>query len=130
MNGFFESDLSPESNNYQRIEINLLADFLQDLNAEFEKNHWTVEEGFYYVLAVGLAALQNSCQSRLILPEESVVIDQLQSERIRMHGRYSVMKHQVAKLQQDVNSLEVQLKATQSLWNALRKQSLVDERSE
>jgi hypothetical protein len=30
------------------------------------------------------------------------------------------MKHRVAKLQQDVNNLEVQLKAAQSLWNALR----------
>jgi hypothetical protein len=84
MNGFFESDSSPESNNYQRIEINLLTDFLQDLNAEFEKNHWTVEEGFYYVLAVGLAALQNSCQPRLISPEESLIVDQLQAERIRI----------------------------------------------
>jgi hypothetical protein len=130
MKGFFESEPSPESNDYQRIEINLLKDLFQDLITEFEKNHWAVEEGFYYVLAVGLAALQNSCQPRLISSEESMVIDQLQSERIRMHGRYSVMKHQVAKLQQDAKSLEIQLKATQSLWDAFRKQSLVDERSE
>ena len=130
MNGFFASDQSSESNNFQRIQINLLTDFYQDLKVEFEINHWTDEQGFYYVLAAGLAALQNTSQLHLISPNENMVIDQLQSERIRMHGRYSAMKHQLAIFQQEVNSLKVQLKATRSLWDALRKQSLVDERSE
>jgi hypothetical protein len=130
MSGSIASDQSPESNNFQRIEMNLLTNFIQELKVEFDQNHWSDEEGFVYILAAGLAALQNARQPRLISSDENMVIDQLQSERILIHGRYAIMKYQVAKLQQDVTSLEVQLKATKSLWNALRKQNLVDERSE
>ena len=130
MNGFFASDQFSESNGFQRIQINLLTDFFQELKVEFNLNHWTDEDGFYYFLAAGLAALRNARQPRLISPDENMVITQLQTERIRLHGRYAVMKHRVAKLQQEVNSLKMQLKATQSLWDALSKQNLVDERSE
>jgi hypothetical protein len=130
MSGSFETDNPSESNHLQHIEINLLSDFVEELKVEFNQNRWGFEEGFYYVLAAGLAALKNARQPQSISQDESMVIDQLQAERIRMYGRYAAMKHQVAKLLQEVKSLEVQLKATQSLWNALRKQSLIDERKD
>jgi hypothetical protein len=130
MSVFFESEPSSESGDFQTIKIDLLTDFLQDLEAEFSEYNWSDEDGILHVLGAGLAALQNARQPRLISPEESLIIDQLQAERIRMYGRYAAMKHQVAQLQRDIKLLEVQLKANQSLWNALRKRSLVVERSE
>jgi hypothetical protein len=130
MSGFFETDTSTEANNIQHIEIDLQNDFMQELKAEFDQNRWGFEEGFINVLAAGLAALKNVQQPRLISQEESMVINQLQAERIGMYGRYAAMKHQVAKMLQEINGLEVQLKATKSLWDALRKQSLIDDRSD
>jgi hypothetical protein len=130
MSGFFESDLPSETNNFQRVEIDLLIEFMQELKVEFNQNNWSVEEGIYYILAAGLTALQNARQPREISTNESGIIEQLQSEKIRMYGRYSVMKHQVAHLSQEVKSLEVQLAATKSLWEAFRRQSLADERGE
>jgi len=130
MSDFFQSDLPTECNRFQRIEINLMISFYQELKAEFDLNRWTDREGFYYVLAAGLAALQNARQPRLLSQDESIIINQLQSERIRMHGRYAAMKHQVSELLQDVKSLEAQLKATQAQLSALRKQNQASGRSE
>jgi len=114
MSDFFQSDLPIEPIVFKRIEINLMTNFYQELKKEFDLNRWTDKEGFYYVLAAGLAALQNARQPRLRSQEESMIINQLQSERIQIYGRYAAMKHQVSELSQEVTYLEAKLKATQS----------------
>ena len=130
MNGFFEDKSSTEGENFEKVDLKLLHDFLKELKQEFSQNRWSFEEGFHYILAAGLAALKNARQPNLISPSESMIISDLQSERIRMHGRYSAMKHQVGQLSQQVKSLEVQLKATKNLCEIYRKLSLVENRSE
>ena len=121
MSDFFQSDLPTESSGFQRIEINLLHIFYQELKTEFDLNRWTDKEGFYHILAAGLAALQNARQPRLRSQDESMIINQLQSERIQMYGRYATMKHQVSELSQEVSHLEAKLKATQSQLFTLLK---------
>ncbi|HNT25905.1 MAG TPA: hypothetical protein PKM21_16165 [Anaerolineales bacterium] len=122
MSDFFQSDQPSESNRSQHIEIDLMGDFYQELKAEFVLNRWTDKEGLYYLLAAGLATLQNVRQPREPSPGESNIINHLQSERARMHGRYAAMKHQVYELSQEVAHLEAKLKATQAQLNMLRKQ--------
>ena len=95
--------------------------FFQDLKIEFDLNRWTDKEGFYYVLAAGLAALQNVRQHRILSQDESAIINQLQSERVQLLGRYAAMKHQVSELSQEVTHLEAKLKATQTQLFALLK---------
>ena len=130
MSGFFESEPSPEGGDFEKVEINLLADFLHELKKEFVQNRWSYEEGFHYILAAGLASLQNGSHPHLNPAEESLLIHDLQAERIRMHGRYSAMKHQVSRLSQEVKSLGVQLMAAKNLCELYRKLSYVEKRGD
>jgi hypothetical protein len=125
MSDFFTSDLSIEDNDMERVEIFLMSGFFQDLKIEFDLNRWTDKEGFYYVLAAGLAALQNVRQHRILSQDESAIINQLQSERVQLLGRYAAMKHQVSELSQEVTHLEAKLKATQTQLFALLKHTPV-----
>ena len=130
MSGFFESEPSPEGGDFEKVEINLLADFLLELKKEFAHNRWSYEEGFHYILAAGLASLQNGSHPHSNPAEESMLIRDLQPERIRMHGRYSAMKHQVSRLSQEVNSLGVQLMAAKNLCELYRKLSYAEKRGD
>lgn len=44
MSSIFVPDQVSESNNFQRVEIKLLIDFMQELKLVFYQNHWSVKE--------------------------------------------------------------------------------------
>lgn len=106
---------------FQYIEMNLLIGFYKDLKAEFDLYDWDEKEGFYNLLAAGLPALQNARQRKALSQDENFVIGQLQTERIRVHGRYAAIRHQVAELSREVSYAEAKLEATQAQLGILRK---------
>ncbi len=119
----FEKDFF-EGAQVEHIEFDLLNDQWEALKAEFAENEWPVEEGLRYILAAGLRAIQNEStldDNRGNKLDPLIEIDKLQSERIRLDGRYAVMRYRVYQFMQATQVLQWKLNAATTEMEGLKK---------
>lgn len=109
----------------ERVELKLLNDFWQELQAEFSTNDWETGEGLRFTLATGLAGLRAERQRQQLQdkPETDVraEIERIQAERMQLEGRYAVMKYRTYQFLQDARTLAMKLKACRSQLDASRQ---------
>lgn len=118
-----ENELFPNSG-IKQVEIQVLTDFWQEIKSEFEKNDWEEEEGVRFILAAGLASIQNERLREQIKKETSdsyLEFQRLQDERMHAYGRYAVMKYRCYQFMQASKTLEMQLNVCRVQVEGLRK---------
>ena len=122
--GTFESEFF-SGTRVEQLELKMLNDQWQELQAEFATNDWEIDEGLRFTLAAGLAALRAERRRHQLedKPEADVraEIGRIQAERMQLGGRYSVMKYRTYQFLQDARTLAMKLKACQSELDGLRQ---------
>lgn len=108
----------------EHIEFDLLNDQWEALKAEFSENEWPVEEGLRYILAAGLRVIQNENtldDNKIDKLDPLIEIKKLQSERMRLDGRYAVMKYRTYQFMQAVQVLQWKLNAAKTEMEGLKQ---------
>jgi len=122
--GTFEGDFFPDTK-IEHLELDILNDAWQDLQAEIAANSWPVDEGLRFILATGLAALRAERQREQIKnkPEADLEaeLDRLQRERMQIDGRYAVMKFRTYQFMQDARTLAIKLNVCQIQLEGLQQ---------
>jgi len=121
--GTFEADFFPDTK-VEHLELNILNDMWQDLQAEIATNSWTVDEGLRFILAAGLAVLRAERQREQVknkpLVDLEAELDRLQRQRMQIDGRYAVMKFRTYQFMQDAKTLAIKLNICQTQLENLR----------
>jgi len=121
--GTFEADFFPDTK-VEHLELNILNDMWQDLQAEIATNSWTVDEGLRFILAAGLAELHAERQREQVknkpLVDLEAELDRLQRQRMQIDGRYAVMKFRTYQFMQDAKTLAIKLNICQTQLDNLR----------
>ena len=121
--GTFEADFFPDTK-VEHLELDILNDMWQDLQAEIAENSWTVDEGLRFILAAGLAVLRAERQREQIknkpLADVEAELDRLQRQRMQIDGRYAVMKFRTYQFMQDAKTLAIKLNICQTQLENLR----------
>ena len=125
MNDVHENEFNESAFSNHKIihlEVDILNDLWDALQAEFTENKWGPQDGLRYVLAAGLVYLQagflNSDESQ----EQNIRfkwIDILR-KRIAMDGHYAVLKYRAHQLEADVKTKAEKLDAYQKELELLR----------
>ena len=122
--GTFEGDFFPDTK-VEHLELDILNDMWQDLQAEIATNSWTVDEGLRFILAAGLAELHAERQREQVknkpLVDLEAELDRLQRQRMQIDGRYSVMKFRTYQFLQDAKTLAIKLNICQTQLENLRQ---------
>jgi len=122
--GTFEADFFPDTK-VEHLELDILNDMWQDLQAEIAENSWTVDEGLRFILAAGLAALgaERQREQAKHMPEADLMkeLERIQRQRMQIDGRYSVMKFRTYQFLQDAKTLSIKLNVCQTDVENLRK---------
>ena len=122
--GTFEADFFPDTK-VEHLELDILNDMWQDLQAEIAENSWTVDEGLRFILAAGLAVLRAERQREQIknkpLADVEAELDRLQRQRMQIDGRYAVMKFRTYQFMQDAKTLAIKLNICQTQLVNLRQ---------
>ena len=122
--GTFEGDFFPDPK-VEHLELDILNDMWQDLQAEIATNSWTVDEGLRFILAAGLAELHAERQREQVknkpLADVEAEHDRLQRQRMQIDGRYSVMKFRTYQFLQDAKTLAIKLNICQTQLENLRQ---------
>jgi hypothetical protein len=121
--GTFEADFFPDTK-VEHLELDILNDMWQDLQAEIAENSWTVDEGLRFILAAGLAVLRAERQREQVknkpLVDLEAELDRLQRQRMQIDGRYAVMKFRTYQFMQDAKTLAIKLNICQTQLENLR----------
>jgi len=121
--GTFEADFFPDTK-VEHLELDILNDMWQDLQAEIAENSWTVDEGLRFILAAGLAVLRAERQREQVknkpLIDLEAELDRLQRQRMQIDGRYAVMKFRTYQFMQDAKTLAIKLNICQTQLENLR----------
>jgi chromosome segregation ATPase len=122
--GTFEEDFFPDTK-IEHLELDILNDAWQDLQAEIAANSWPIDEGLRFILATGLAALRAERQREQVKnkPEADLEaeLDRLQRERMQIDGRYAVMKFRTYQFMQDARTLAIKLNVCQIQLEGLQQ---------
>jgi hypothetical protein len=122
--GTFEEDFFPDTK-VEHLELNILNDMWQELQAEIAENSWTVDEGLRFILAAGLAELRAERQREQVknkpLVDLEAELDRLQRQRMQIDERYSVMKFRTYQFLQDAKTLAIKLNICQTQLENLRQ---------
>jgi len=122
--GTFEEDFFPDTK-VEHVELDILNDVWQDLQAEITLNSWTVDEGLRFILATGLAGLRAERQREQVknkpLADLEAELDRLQRQRMQIDGRYAVMKFRTYQFMQDAKTLAIKLNICQTQLVNLRQ---------
>ena len=121
--GTFEADFFPDTK-VEHLELDILNDMWQDLQAEIAENSWTVDEGLRFILAAGLAVLRAERQREQVknkpLVDLEAELDRLQRQRMQIDGRYAVMKFRTYQFMQDAKTLAIKFNICQTQLENLR----------
>ena len=121
--GTFEADFFPDTK-VEHLELDILNDMWQDLQAEIAENSWTVDEGLRFILAAGLAVLRAERQREQVknkpLIDLEAELDRLQRQRMQIDGRYAVMKFRTYQFMQDAKTLAIKFNICQTQLENLR----------
>ncbi len=123
MTDTFENELFPDIV-VEHIELDILSDFWQALNAEFNKNEWSFDEGLRYILALGLRVLKDESIGNNTVAEGIGMADQithLQNERMFLESRYAVMKYRSYQFMQSAKVMEMKFNALKMQVDRLKK---------
>jgi len=96
----------------EHIEFDILSDQWQALQAEIAENEWSIDEGLRYILAAGLAVIQNQQTWEDIESKKADLgseLKRMQAERMQLDGRYAVMKFRAYQFMQTEKILEMKL---------------------
>jgi len=122
--GTFEGDFFPDTK-VEHLELDILNDMWQDLQAEIAENSWTVDEGLRFILAAGLAELRAERQREQAqhMPEADLMneLDRIQRQRMQIDGRYAVMKFRTYQFMQDAKTLAIKHNICQTQLENLRQ---------
>jgi hypothetical protein len=122
--GTFEEDFFSDTQ-VIHLELDILSDMWQALNAEILQNNWEVNEGLRFILAAGLAALRAERQREQVKnkPEADLIaeLDRIQRQRMQIDGRYAVMKFRTYQFMQDAKTLAIKLNVCQMQLESLQQ---------
>ncbi|MCX8025617.1 MAG: hypothetical protein N3A60_10475 [Thermanaerothrix sp.] len=107
------------------LEVDLLDEMWGAIHALCKANGWDEAEGVRFILAAGLAALEEPRQSRSSSAssssEDAALLERLLQERVEINARYAVMRFRAYQFLKDAQALALRLNVCQQERDELRR---------
>lgn len=107
------------------LEVDILDEMWEAIRVVCAANGWDEAEGVRFILAAGLAALEEPRQSRPpsagTSSEDAALLERLLRERVEINARYAVMRFRAYQFLKDAQALALRLNVCQQERDELRR---------